>query len=171
MEKEDTVLLIGHGGVPSDFPQQETGELRKLEVQRESQGLPHPVGREKELDDKIRHWPRTPQSDPYQAGLERVADHLRKRLPHQQVVIAYNEFCTPSVDVAIETLVKEGAQRIIVTTTMFTPGGSHPEKEIPELLERARERHPTLEIQYAWPFDLDLAAEFLAKQMETFSAQ
>ena len=55
MEKEDTILLVGHGGVPSDFPQQETGELRKLEAQRESQGLPHPVGREKELDDKIRH--------------------------------------------------------------------------------------------------------------------
>ncbi|MDP6958522.1 MAG: hypothetical protein QF645_06875 [Planctomycetota bacterium] len=64
MEKGDTILLIGHGGVPSDFPQQEVGELRRLEVQREAKGSPHPVGREKELDDKIRHWPRTPQSDP-----------------------------------------------------------------------------------------------------------
>jgi sirohydrochlorin cobaltochelatase len=59
----------------------------------------------------------------------------------------------------------------MVATTMFTPGGSHPEREIPAILERARERHPTTEIQYAWPFDLDLAAEFLAKQMETFPAQ
>lgn len=171
MDKETIILLIGHGGVPSDFPQDEVRELRKLEVQREAQGLPSPIGREKELDDKIRHWNRTPENDPYQIGLQQVAAHLRDRLPQQRVVIAYNEFCAPSIDVAIDGLSKEGAKKIIVTTTMFTPGGSHPEKEIPEILEHAKERHPDMEITYAWPFNLDLAADFLARQMEEFSEQ
>jgi sirohydrochlorin cobaltochelatase len=45
---------------------------------------------------------------------------------------------------------------------MVTPGGSHAAREIPEILEAARGRHPTVTLDYAWPFDLDRVAQLLA---------
>ena len=56
-----------------------------------------------------------------------------------------------------------------VTTTMFTPGGSHSEVEIPEILDHLRLQHPEVELRYAWPFDLNLVADTLAEQIKRFS--
>ncbi|MDH4082915.1 MAG: hypothetical protein OEV99_13885 [Nitrospira sp.] len=43
----------------------------------------------------------------------------------QFFAIAYNEFCAPTLEESVESLIKQGATSITVTTTMFTPGGSH----------------------------------------------
>lgn len=56
-----------------------------------------------------------------------------------------------------------------MTTTMFTPGGSHSEIEIPELLDRLRQKHPGVELRYAWPFDLQQVAHTLAEQVRRFA--
>ena len=82
--------------------------------------------------------------------------------PCRAVDTAYNEFCAPSVDQCIDALVAAGTTRISLITTMFTPGGSHSELEIPAIIDAARTRHPHVEMTYAWPFDLARAAEFLA---------
>jgi sirohydrochlorin cobaltochelatase len=70
---------------------------------------------------------------------------------------------------SVETLIKQGATRISVTTTMFTPGGSHSEVEIPEILDHLRPQYPGVELRYAWPFDLDLVANTLAQQVKRFA--
>lgn len=167
MKENPVIILIGHGGVPTDFPRPGLRELMRLEGERNARGLPSPSDRERELDLRIRTWPRTSESDPYRAGLEEVAARLRNRLPDRRVVVAYNEFCAPSVDDAVDAEIEAGARTIDLLTTMFTPGGSHTEKEIPAAVERARLRHPGVEIRYAWPFDLELAADLLARQLET----
>ena len=66
-------------------------------------------------------------------------------------------------------LIKKGATHITVTTTMFTPGGSHSEVEIPEILDHLRPQYPGVELRYAWPFDLKLVANTLAEQVKRFS--
>ena len=48
---------------------------------------------EMELDTKIRQWPRTPETDPYQSGLEAVAAQLHANLGDVLFAVAYNEFC------------------------------------------------------------------------------
>ncbi|MFZ1803098.1 MAG: hypothetical protein WAU05_04150, partial [Nitrospira sp.] len=58
---------------------------------------------------------------------------------------------------------------ITVTTTMFTPGGSHSEVEIPEILDQLRPQYPKVELCYAWPFDLESVANTLAEQIRRFS--
>ncbi|MHC5019153.1 MAG: sirohydrochlorin chelatase [Planctomycetota bacterium] len=161
MEPE-TIILVGHGGVPSDFPPRELSELKQLESARMRAGGGPMSEREAELDAKIRGWPRTPETEPYHFGLAAVADALRRRLPDAHVVTAYNEFCAPSVDDCIEQLARGGATRITLVTTMFTPGGSHSECEIPALVIEARKAHPDVDIRYVWPYDLDQAAAFLA---------
>jgi sirohydrochlorin cobaltochelatase len=62
-------------------------------------------------------------------------------------------------------LIGQGATHITVITTMFTPGGSHSEIEIPEILDQLRPRHPNVDLRYAWPFDLQLVARTLAEQL------
>ena len=158
------VVLVGHGGIPKDCPQDLVTRLKRLEAQRRAAKLP-PSAEELELDARIRRWPRTAATDPYQSGLEAVAERLRSQLDGALLGIAFNEFCAPTLEKAVEDLIKKGATQITVTTTMFTPGGSHSEVEIPEILDHLRPRHPGIELRYAWPFDLDLIAETLAEQL------
>jgi sirohydrochlorin cobaltochelatase len=83
-------------------------------------------------------------------------------------VLAYNEFCAPTVEEAVETLIAGGATAITIVPSMLTPGGSHSEIEIPETLERLRAKHLGIELRYAWPFDLGQVAAMLAGQIQQF---
>lgn len=163
---DEAVILVGHGGIASDTPQELIAELKRLETARKRQGDGDMSEREAELDRQVREWPRTPQNDPYQAGLEAVAEHLRPRLGERRLAIAYNEFCAPSIDQAIDALVAEGAKRITLLTTMFTRGGSHSELDIPAIVAAAGKRHPDVSIAYRWPFDLENVADFLAAHLK-----
>jgi sirohydrochlorin cobaltochelatase len=161
------VILVGHGGVPRDFPREKVRRLMLLESQRRSHALP--AGAEEiELDDEIRSHPRSPETDPYKFGLEQLAAALRKRLPGP-LRVAYNEFCAPSVPQAVERAAADGASEIVLLTSMMTPGGSHSEEEIPELIHELRAKYPSLTIRYAWPFDMDALAGFLIEHLDRFA--
>jgi sirohydrochlorin cobaltochelatase len=162
------VILVGHGGIPKGCPQDLVTKLKRLEGQRRAAKMPSSA-EEIELDAKIRQWPRTPETDPYRAGLEAVAAQLRTNLGDVLFAVAYNEFCAPTLEASVEELIKKGATCITVATTMFTPGGSHSEVEIPEILDRLRLQYPEVELRYAWPFDLQLVASTLTEQVQRFS--
>jgi sirohydrochlorin cobaltochelatase len=139
-------------------------KLKRLESERRSSGRP-PSPEEIDLDRTIRHWPRNAETDPYQAGLQTIASALQPLLDDALFGIAYNEYCTPTLEEAVGDLIRLGATDITVITTMFTPGGSHSEVEIPEILDQLRLRHPSVELRYAWPFDVTLIAHTLAAQL------
>ncbi len=162
------VILVGHGGIPKDCPQELVTKLKRLEAQRRAAKQPRSQ-EEIELDGKIRGWPRTAETEPYQAGLEAVAARLRTQLGDVIFAVAYNEFCAPTLEESVESLIQQGATHITVTTTMFTPGGSHSEIEIPEILDHLKPKHPGIELRYAWPFDLNLVANTLVEQIARFS--
>lgn len=119
-------------------------------------------GRAAELDAAIRDWPRRGDNDPYQRGLERVGEALRPLLPTDLFAIGYNEFCRPSIAEAIEQVIGQGASRVVVIPTMLTPGGVHSEVDIPHALKGIRAKHPTVTIDYLWPFDVQHVAALLA---------
>jgi len=161
------IVLVGHGGVPKDCPQDLVRKLKQLEAQRRAAGKPMSP-EERELDQKIRRWPRTPQTDPYKEGLEALAAQLRPLLNGDRLAIAYNEFCAPTLGEAVEGLIKEGTQDITVVSSMLTAGGSHAEIEIPEEVAALKHTHPTVTIRYAWPFDKQLVAGMLATHLKKF---
>jgi sirohydrochlorin cobaltochelatase len=164
------VILVGHGGLPSDCPGELVQKFMTLHKRRVAQGLPASK-EEIEIDGTIRYWPRTPDTDPYKAGLEQLASNLTSLLEGAELRTAYNEFCAPSIEVAVKELAEEGYEDILLTTTMLTPGGSHSEKEIPEEVEKLRSEYPDIQINYAWPFDLVKVAGLLAKHLNGFSNQ
>ncbi len=159
------VILVGHGGIPKDCPQELVTRLKRLESQRRAQKLP-PSPEEIELDMKIRRWPRTAETEPYQAGLEAVAASLHRQLDGALFAVAYNEFCAPTLEESIDDLVKQGATHLTVLTTMFTPGGSHSEIEIPEIIDQLTKQYPGIVLRYAWPYDLNRIAQLLAEQLQ-----
>ena len=158
------VVLVGHGGIPKGYPSEEVSKLKRLEAQRRAAGVPMSA-EEYELDQKIRQWPRTPDTDPYQAGLERLAAHLKPLLGGAHFSTAYNEFCAPTLGEAIEQHIADGATDITVVSTMFTPGGSHSEYEIPEDMAELRKHYPDVTLSYAWPFDLGKVAAMLSEHI------
>lgn len=159
------VVLVGHGGVPTDLPRELVRRLKTLEGMRHASGAP-PNDEERALDAQIRTWPRTPTSDPYRAGLEALAAALRPRLAGVRLAIAYNEFCAPSLPAAVDALVADGVTSITVVPSMLTPGGAHSEIEIPAALAELRARHPQVALHYAWPVDVALLAEMLASHLK-----
>ena len=159
----DAIILVGHGGVPADCPRDLVTRLKALEGRRRASGGPANT-EERAVDQQIRRWPRTDATDPYQAGLERIAAHMRPLVAPARLVLAYNEFCAPTLAEATAALVATGARKIVVLPSMLTPGGVHSEQEIPETIDQLRATHPGVTIHYAWPFDLDAVAQLLAAQ-------
>ncbi len=166
MESTEGVVLVGHGGLAADTPRELVKELRRLQRERKDSASAHPSEREVELEDQVRNWPRNSDNDPYKAGLESIATELRSLLGERKLIAAYNEFCAPTVEQAIDELAGDGVTNILVVTTMLTPGGSHSERDVPELIDKARRRHPAIRISYAWPFEPARIARFLAEHLD-----
>jgi sirohydrochlorin cobaltochelatase len=167
-ETKKGIILVGHGGIPKDYPADLVSKLKRLEAQRRAAGQPMSA-EELELDTKIRTWPRTPESDPYQAGLEALGTQMRPMVNGALFSLAYNEFCGPTLEQAVEDLIKRGAQSITIVSTMFTPGGSHSEYEIPRELKELRKQHPDITLHYAWPYNLTQVAKMLVEHINQFA--
>jgi len=179
-----------HGVPPSDFPANELAELMSLEMRLrrgagggagamhgEERAADHrrasPAGnsaaierRFAELDAKIRRWPRTRENDPYHAASHELAANLG-RAAGLTVIVGFNEFCGPNLDEALDRAAKEASQ-VVVATAMITAGGEHSEIEIPAAVRGAERRHPHVRFAYAWPFDVEESARFLASHIKRF---
>lgn len=157
------VVVVGHGAPPSDAPPEWVPQLKRLESARRKRGG-GPVDREEvDLDARLRAWPRTLENDPYHAGVERLATAVRAALPDLHVVVAYNEFCGPTLEEAVRELARKGVREVCVVPTMLTRGGVHSEIEIPEAIANVARDLDGITIRYAWPFDEAEVAALLVR--------
>jgi len=164
------IVLVGHGGLPSDISSELVDKFMRIHKTRIKTGSTI-TKQEIELDQAIRRWKRTPDTDPYKEGLESLASELKNFMDGQHVITAYNEFCYPAIEDAVNKLASENYSEIILVTTMITRGGSHSESEIPEEVNELRLKYPAIDIKYAWPFCMNSFAEFLGKHIESFHKQ
>ena len=128
------LVLAMHGVPPNDFPRREIAEFFELHGRVEMS--PAALGLEarrryEELEGKIRSWPRTPANDPYHAASLDLARELRNETGFE-VLVGFNEFCSPDVGEALSLAVQQGASRIVVLTAMLTRGGGHAQKTADE---------------------------------------
>ena len=168
-DSKKALVLVGHGGLPSDMPSEMVEKFMRVHKGRIKAGGPI-TEHEIELDTAIRKWGRTPENDPYKTGLESLASHMEPMLKGHILKTAYNEFCYPAIEDAVDELAAENVSKIIIVTTMITRGGSHSEKEIPEELHALRSKYPNIDIQYAWPFNMDSFALFLTTHIKEFNS-
>jgi sirohydrochlorin cobaltochelatase len=159
-----------HGAPPLDFPKAEFTEFMRLHAgsgHREAKVRTAPGLRYQELEAKMRAWPRTVQNDPFYAGSQELAGHLRRETG-LEVILGFNEFCAPTLDVAFDQAAGRDAAKIIVVTPMMTRGGEHSAVDIPSAVHRAQQRHPGKKFIYAWPYVSEDIARFLAAQVARF---
>lgn len=164
------IVLAMHGSPPLDFPKDEMAEFMGLHSQLGHASGPMASGRKlryDQLEAKIRAWPRTGQNDPFYAGSQELARHLREE-SGLEVIVGFNEFCAPNLDEALERAAAREAGKIVVVTPMMTRGGGHSAVDIPEAVRRAQQKFPRQKIVYAWPFSTEDIARFLASQVSRF---
>jgi len=165
------IVLVMHGTPPRDFPREELAEffrLHSLANAGKSGNQESPQGRYSFLDNKMRNWPRNEQNDPFHAASQELAAHLSK-VSGNEVIVGYNEFCAPSLDEVLQSVVDREATKIVVATPMMTRGGEHSEKDIPAKIDEFSKRYPKIEIVYAWPFDTMQVARFLSEHISRFA--
>ena len=161
---QTVIILVMHGEPPRDFPREELGRFFRLqaELMTAAPDRRQPLkAAYEQLEARLRSWPRGAANDPFFQGARAIASELARQtgLP---VIVAFNEFCSPDLDEAIDQAAQMGAGRVVVVTPMMTPGGRHSEVEIPAALARARQRYPGLTIEYGWPVPVAEVAELLA---------
>jgi sirohydrochlorin cobaltochelatase len=166
-----TMIVLAMHGVPAnDFPRDELREFFELHSRLEMSPGPRDPAleiRHKDLEDRVMRWPRTPRNDPYHAASYELARALRAACG-LEVIVGFNEFCSPGVEEALARAVAEGAGAIILVTSMLTRGGEHAERDIAQALERARKTFPDVRMIYAWPFETEAIARFLAEHIAKF---
>jgi len=164
------IVLAMHGSPPLDFPKDEMAEFMGFHAR-----IGHISGpaanaqrlRYEQLEAKMRAWPRTSQNDPFYAGSQELAKHLRQE-SGLEVIVGFNEFCAPTLDEAFERAAAREAGQIVVVTPMMTRGGEHSAVDIPEAIRRAQQKFPSRKIVYAWPFATEDIARFLSSQVTRF---
>lgn len=150
------IVLAMHGSVPNDFPKDELALLFKYH------GKSNVKPKIQELEEKLLNWERNEKNDPYYAGAIQLKDAIEKEL-NFEVIVAFNEFCNPSVDKAIIDAVNNGKKKVFVVTPMLTLGGGHSEKDIPAAIELARNKISSdIIVEYVWPIEPDHMAKFLS---------
>lgn len=165
---ETALVLVGHGSVAKDCPRELVRQLKTLERQRQQTGEP-PTLEEIDLDTRIRHWPRTLDSDPYSAGCERLITSLRPLLPDMTLKLAYLEFSAPTLEDVVKELRQTGVGTVLVVPSMMTPGGVHSEVDIPQIVDQLQATYPEMTLRYAWPFDLSKVAQMMAQHVQQFA--
>ena len=75
--------------------------------------------------------------------------------------------CRATLVDAVDDLVKRGFERVVVVSSMMTPGGAHSDVDVPREIEGLSWRFPDLDIEYAWPFDTESVAALLALHLKS----
>ena len=166
------VVLAMHGAPPRDFPDDELREFMALHGRLEFSAVSHSPALEtryEELEEKMLGWPRTAENDPFFASSTQLAVALKEISGHD-VVLGFNEFCSPTLGKALEQAASSGADRVLVATIMMTRGGEHSEKDIMQAVEKAQQKHHDIEFIYAWPFETSEVAAFLASHIKKFES-
>jgi precorrin-8X/cobalt-precorrin-8 methylmutase len=90
-------------------------------------------------------------------SLELIAKMLHEKI-HPQctekcVRVSYMEFAEPGIPQAIDNCVKDGAEKVIIHP-YFLSSGVHVTKDIPAMIDEARDRHPGCEFVYTEPLGI-----------------
>ncbi len=90
-------------------------------------------------------------------SLELIAKMLHEKIhpecTDQCVRVAYMEFAEPNIPQGIDNCVKDGADKVIIHP-FFLSNGVHVTKDIPGMIDEARERHPGCEFIYTEPLGI-----------------
>jgi ferrous iron transport protein A len=151
------IVLAAHGAPPPDWMEKNRERWQKLQELK------------RRIVAELKNWPHTSQSDRYNFETEKLVSRIRQRGGYPITELGYNAFAHPTVEEAIERAIGQGAQRVIVMPTTFTPDNLETEVDIPDAVATSQKRHPEVEIVYADPpFDYDRQVELVLHKVHEY---
>ena len=90
----------------------------------------------------LAHGSRDPQ---WVSPFEQIRAAVEGRKPGCAVALAYLDHATPDFAGAVDDLVQRGATTSIKVVPLFLGPGGHVRGDVPQLIERARAKHPHVE--------------------------
>jgi sirohydrochlorin cobaltochelatase len=75
-----------------------------------------------------------------------IKAQLQAARPQVLVELAFQEFMTPSLELAVSQSAAQGVTRIVLVPLFLAQGG-HLKQDLPLLVGKIRELHPSLELQ------------------------
>jgi sirohydrochlorin cobaltochelatase len=75
-----------------------------------------------------------------------IQKQLQAARPETQVVLAFQDFMTPSLEAAVAQSAAQGAKRIVLVPLFMAQGG-HLKQDLPLLVGKIRQQHPRIELQ------------------------
>lgn len=98
--------------------------------------------------------------------LHSFVEIYKKKTGHAIVEAAHMELAEPSISVAFDRCVEQGAKRVIICPYFFFPG-RHWDRDIPALSAKAAEKHPSVPYLVTAPIGLhDLMVDVLVDRMD-----
>lgn len=91
------------------------------------------------------HGARDPE---WAAPMQRARERLLAMAVADEVVLAFLEFMTPTLAEAMDDLARRGVTRVELIP-MFLAQGGHLKRDLPDMIDAARARHPQLAIRLA----------------------
>jgi sirohydrochlorin cobaltochelatase len=89
------------------------------------------------------HGARDPE---WAAPFDIIKQQLQAARPEVQVMLAFQDFMTPSLEAAVAQSAAQGAKRIVLVPLFMAQGG-HLKQDLPLLVGKLREQHPQLELR------------------------
>ena len=77
--------------------------------------------------------------------LERLRQAVLVQAPDANVRLAFLEFMSPTLAEALDAVAADGGRQVLVVPVFLAQGG-HVKRDVPVILQAARERHPDLNI-------------------------
>ena len=98
---------------------------------------------------------------------ELIRAKVERRRPQCQVMLAYLEHSVPDFAAAVDEMVATGTTHVSVIP-LFLGSGGHVRRDVPQLLQEAMRKHPSLKFEVA-PFigDADAVLEAIAEYVST----
>lgn len=90
----------------------------------------------------------------WRAPIEAVAARICEQYPGRLAQCAYLELCEPTLMQAVDFLVRQGANHVMVVP-MFLGTGKHARNDLPVLVEQLRETHPSVHFTVQGPIGED----------------
>ncbi|MDP2639680.1 MAG: CbiX/SirB N-terminal domain-containing protein [Betaproteobacteria bacterium] len=75
-----------------------------------------------------------------------IQQQLQAARPQVQVMLAFQDFMTPTLEAAVAQSAAQGAKRIVLVPLFMAQGG-HLKQDLPLLVGKIRQQHPQLELQ------------------------
>ncbi|MEM4417091.1 MAG: hypothetical protein QXD32_03440, partial [Nitrososphaerota archaeon] len=83
------IILVGHGQLPKDLPQDLRHEYLSLKHKRRKP--PEEEAKLESLERIVLEWPRNDSNDPYAHSLKLLAEELRRMGEYDRVWVAFKE--------------------------------------------------------------------------------